>query len=116
MYLRETEVVQVTNQMLELLHPTSAVCGMPKDKATTLIDELESHDRKLFAGFLGSINVQQETQLYVNLRCAEIGKNGALLYAGAGITEDSISENEWNETTIKCLTIGRLVDIDGDYF
>lgn len=108
--LKDTDVTQVTSHMLELLHPTSAVCGMPKEKAAELITNLESHDRKLFCGFLGPINLKHETQLFVNLRCAEIGSNGALLYAGAGITEDSVAENEWNETNIKCLTIGRLLD------
>jgi isochorismate synthase len=29
----------------------------------------------------------------------------AVLYAGAGITHDSMPENEWEETALKCQTL-----------
>lgn len=91
--------------MLELLHPTSAVCGMPKDVAIQNILEKEQFDRSYFSGFIGPVNQQNQSDLFVNIRCMQLTKNKAYLYAGAGITEDSIPENEWCETEIKMKTI-----------
>ena len=98
-------------QMMELLHPTSAVCGMPKDSAIAFINENEELDRKLFSGYCGPVNIDGNTSLYVNLRCANIYHNRCILYSGAGITRDSIPEKEWEETTAKMETIGEYFSI-----
>ncbi|MFN8347634.1 MAG: chorismate-binding protein [Spirosomataceae bacterium] len=91
--------------MLELLHPTSAVCGMPKTEALQFIQSHEHYDREFYSGFLGPVNVENETHLYVNLRCMKIQQGKATLYAGGGITEDSVPEKEWQETELKCQTM-----------
>jgi len=91
--------------MLELLHPTSAVCGMPLEASRDFLVENEAYDRKLFSGFIGPVDNQTETALFVNLRCMEIGDQEARLYAGAGITEDSDPEKEWLETEMKMKTL-----------
>ncbi len=87
--------------MLRLLHPTSAVCGMPKEKAKNFILRYEGYNRAFFSGFLGPVNVQKESHLFVNLRCMRWGNDKAWLYAGAGITANSIPEKEWRETELK---------------
>lgn len=88
-------------QMLELLHPTSAVCGMPIGDTKPWIKEVEKYDREFYAGFLGPIHVQNEINLFVNLRCLKIQDGIIRLYAGAGITEDSIPSKEFEETEMK---------------
>jgi isochorismate synthase len=100
---------QLGSVMLELLHPTSAVCGMPKSATLGFILKNENHDRSLYSGFFGPINVDNESALFVNLRCMKIESNIATLYAGAGITEDSIPEKEWQETELKCQTLLRVL-------
>jgi isochorismate synthase len=35
----------------------------------------------------------------------------AILFAGAGVTEDSIPEKEWEETEMKCDIIGRHLNL-----
>lgn len=94
--------------MLELLHPTSAVCGMPGEAALKFIQQHEGFDRAFFSGYLGPVNLNLETHLFVNLRCMQLGKQHAVLYAGAGVTEDSLPRNEWVETQLKCDT---LIDV-----
>ena len=96
--------------MLSLLHPTSAVCGMPKAAAQAFLDAREGLDRQFFAGFLGPVNLQQETRLFVNLRCMQLLRGEAMLYAGAGITADSVAEREWQETEDKCATLAALLE------
>jgi len=91
--------------MLELLHPTSAVCGTPKEAALRFIEEGEGYDRSLYSGYLGPVNVDQELALFVNLRTMRLSDGTATLFAGAGITEDSDPQREWEETEMKCQTL-----------
>lgn len=91
--------------MVELLHPTSAVCGTPKPAALRFIEAAEGYDRSLYSGYLGPVNVNQESALFVNLRTMRLSEGTATLYAGAGITEDSDPQREWDETEMKCQTL-----------
>ncbi|AFM02738.1 isochorismate synthase [Bernardetia litoralis DSM 6794] len=100
---------QLATVMLELLHPTSAVCGMPKEITTQFILENENYDRGFYAGYLGGINFKNGSSLYVQLRCMQLLENQAILYAGGGITADSDTETEWKETEMKCQTIESVV-------
>jgi isochorismate synthase len=100
---------QLGSQMLDLLHPTSAVCGMPKEEAMKFILEEEKFDRSIFTGFLGPVNINSESCIFVNLRCARLFHQSAILYAGAGITQDSDPEKEWHETEMKMRTIGDFI-------
>ena len=95
--------------MLGLLHPTSAVCGMPRKEALAFLKAEEGWDRNFYAGFLGPVGIEQETSIYVNLRTASLHQSHALLYAGAGVTEDSVPEKEWEETELKCEIIGKFI-------
>ncbi len=95
--------------MLGLLHPTSAVCGMPRKEALTFLRKEEGWDRNFYAGFLGPVGIEDETSIYVNLRTASLHQTHALLYAGAGVTEDSVPEKEWEETELKCEIIGKFI-------
>ncbi|MEM6300015.1 MAG: chorismate-binding protein [Bacteroidota bacterium] len=95
--------------MLELLHPTSAVCGMPKEPALQFIKEHEGYDRSFYSGFLGPIHVEEESHLFVQLRCMQFRRDAAILYAGGGITIDSEPEKEWQETEMKFQTLGAVL-------
>lgn len=100
---------QLGTVMLELLHPTSAVCGMPKDAALRLIAETELHNREFYSGFLGPVNIQEESHLFVNLRTVKIQGNHATFYAGCGITADSNPVKEWYETEMKSQTLINVI-------
>ncbi len=96
---------QLGTVMMKLLHPTSAVCGMPLEAASAWLEKNEGYDREFFSGFLGPVNMNENTNLYVNLRCMKIVEDQAWVYAGAGVTEDSHPEKEWMETSIKMNTL-----------
>lgn len=106
------EFPHLTTDMLHLLHPTSAVCGQPKEAALAFIKENENYDRRYYSGYLGPVNVEQETALYVNLRCLELQENSAILYAGAGITPDSDPKKEWQETELKMQTVAAALQLN----
>lgn len=109
------EFPRLGSQMLGLLHPTSAVCGMPRSLARDFLAAHEELDRQFFAGFLGPVNLQKETSLFVNLRCMQLLEKEAVLYAGAGITADSDPEREWLETEEKIKTLSALLEDNSLY-
>ncbi|MFB9056456.1 chorismate-binding protein [Mariniflexile ostreae] len=108
------------------LHPTPAVCGVPKNKSKQFILKHEPYNREFYTGFLGELNLdisvsprsgrrnvenrayamkKRSTQLYVNLRCMQLKNDTAILYMGGGITKDSNPEQEWQETVSKSMVI-----------
>lgn len=107
--MKATNFPQLGTVMLELLHPTSAVCGMPKQPATSFISANEGYNRSFYSGFLGPIHFGGESHTFVHLRCMQLFEGKAILYAGAGITADSDPNREWQETELKCQTLGRIV-------
>lgn len=92
-------------QLAFMLHPTSAVCGMPYREALNFIKHAESFDRKYYSGFLGPLKADGDFSLHVNLRCAELYSDGLVLYAGAGLNSMSDPLSEWQETMNKMATI-----------
>jgi isochorismate synthase len=101
-------------QVVEILHPTPAVCGFPKAEAKAFILANEGYDREYYSGFLGESNHNFEngktgTDLYVNLRCMQLKGNEAHLYMGCGITNDSDPEKEYLETVNKSMTIKKII-------
>ena len=105
---------QLGTVMLRLLHPTSAVCGTPRDAAFAFIRQHEVHDREFYSGFLGPVNINDtdegpSSHLFVHIRCMKLEGKTATLYAGAGLTEDSDPEREWLETDMKCQTLLKII-------
>ncbi len=104
-------------KVIELLHPTPAVCGFPKDSSKSFIGANENYDRSFYTGYLGELNSTSivkdtaNTDLFVNLRCMQIeitsksARTKAHLYVGCGITKDSIPEKEWIESVYKTMTM-----------
>lgn len=95
--------------LIKTLHPTPAVCGLPKDKSYAVIQEIETYNRAYYTGFIGPWNYKHSVQLFVNLRCMQFFNNHAVLYAGGGITAASDSENEWQETENKIRSITKII-------
>ncbi|GIV35493.1 MAG: hypothetical protein KatS3mg031_3028 [Chitinophagales bacterium] len=100
-------ITDTFDALLNEMHPTPAVGGLPKQQALQLIHKLEGYDRAYYSGYLGPVNLQQEhsIQLFVNLRCLEVLYDGLVLYVGAGITADSNPLAEWEETEWKAQTL-----------
>lgn len=126
---RLTPAISVAH-IIESLHPTAAVCGLPRDIAQDFIIANENYDREYYTGYLGELNVIAErsrntnshnvennayrsvkktTHLFVNLRCLKAIENELHLFVGGGITSNSIPEAEWEETVNKAQTMASLL-------
>ncbi len=104
-------------EVIDTLHPTPAVCGLPKKKAKAFIIENENYDRTFYTGFLGELNSsfaggKTSSDLFVNLRSMQIQDKTAILYMGCGITRESIPEKEWEESVNKSMTMKRVLRIE----
>ena len=116
--------------VLKTLHPTPAVCGLPKNDAKQFILQNETYNREFYTGFLGELNLKEKStrntnkrnvennayatvktvsNLYVNLRCMQLNNSAAIIYVGGGITKDSNSEAEWQETVYKSLIMKKVL-------
>lgn len=96
-------------ELLGALHPTPAVCGLPKEEALRFIAQHEHTPRSYYSGFMGPLNVQAETHLYVSLRCMQITREYFRLYAGGGLLRDSVEQKEWRETEAKMETMRQCI-------
>jgi menaquinone-specific isochorismate synthase len=83
------------------LHPTPAVAGEPREEALDVIDELEPFDRGRYAGPVGWVDADGDGEWAIALRCAELRRDRAILYAGAGIVAGSDPPRELDETERK---------------
>lgn len=88
------------DSIIKELHPTPAVCGIPKDFCREVIEKVEKFPRELYAGYI-KIETEDYIQYFVNLRCASLYKNSVHLFVGGGITAQSNPEKEWQETELK---------------
>jgi isochorismate synthase len=107
--MHATNFPQLGTVMLQLLHPTSAVCGMPLEPALKFLKDNEGYDREFYAGYLGPVNIENNINLFVNLRCLKLMDGEALLFAGAGVTVDSEPEKEFAETEMKFKTLLNII-------
>lgn len=104
-------------KLIQIMHPTPAVCGLPKENAKQFILDNEGYDRKFYTGFLGELNIdfttfrKENSDLFVNLRCMEVKDNEANIYVGCGITKDSNPKKEYIETVNKSMTIRKVVNL-----
>ncbi|MEL6138029.1 MAG: isochorismate synthase, partial [Cyanobacteria bacterium J06628_6] len=87
--------------ILERLHPTPAVAGLPRAAACDLIRQSESFDRELYAAPLGWIDTAGNSNFIVGIRSALLNGRQARLYAGAGIVAQSNPEKELAEVRLK---------------
>jgi isochorismate synthase len=97
-------------ELATALHPTPAVCGVPRDAAAQAIAELEPFDRGFFTGAVGWSDTSGDGRWLVTIRCAEISGSVASLYAGAGIVAGSDPEAEAAETSAKFATLLRALE------
>jgi isochorismate synthase len=101
--------------IIEALHPTPAVCGLPRQAAREFILKNEGYNREYYAGFLGELNLDiallkmQQSDLFVNLRCMKVKNGKASLFIGGGITKNSNPRDEYKETVNKSMTMKKII-------
>jgi menaquinone-specific isochorismate synthase len=83
------------------VHPPAAVCGTPTGTALDLIRELEHMDRERYAGPVGWVDANGNGEWGIALRCGQLSRRTARLFAGCGIVAGSEPAAELAETLVK---------------
>lgn len=96
--------------LVELLHPTPATSGHPRDKAMRLLATLEAKSRGWYAAPLGWYDGAGDGEFAVNLRCARWTPAGITLYAGCGVVHGSDPAEEWEESRTKLQLLQSILD------
>ena len=108
-FLIEKKDLDIIN-LADQLHPGPAICGTPQNIALTNILSKESHQRRDYCGFLGPIEINNQSSLFINLRSMEVYADAYVLYLGGGITNGSIVSSEWQETEDKSQTLMGVIE------
>jgi len=87
--------------LVELLHPTPAVCGLPRAAALDFLARTEPFERGWYAGAVGWFDPEGDGHFVPALRMAVGDGRAWRLFAGAGIVQGSVPSSEWEETAIK---------------
>jgi len=98
--------------LVEVLHPTPALGGAPRDLALAFISAAEPVPRGWYAGPVGWIDQQLDGAFGVAIRSAVAQDRRVWLYAGAGIVDASVPEKEWAETGWKFRPIQAALGIE----
>ena len=88
-------------ELVDALHPTPAVGGLPPNVALETIKSTETFDRGWYAGPVGWVDANGNGSFAVAIRSALATEDQAALFAGAGIVSDSDPDREWDEVQLK---------------
>jgi menaquinone-specific isochorismate synthase len=87
--------------IVEALHPTPAVGGLPPGKAWDVIRDTETFERGWYAAPVGWFDSDGDGEFAVGIRSGVAGGRRATLFAGNGIVADSDPDEEWAEVKHK---------------
>lgn len=98
--------------LAQALHPTPAVCGVPRPAAHAAITEIEPFDRGFYTGAVGWTDARGDGEWVMALRCGEVQGDRVRLWAGAGIVPASHPADELAETAVKLRTLLDALGLD----
>lgn len=96
--------------LVERLHPTPAVGGLPRQIALDFVRRHESWDRGWYAGPVGWMDRNGSGEFAVAIRSGLVAGDRAVLFAGCGIVADSDPEQEYREASLKLQPLARVLE------
>ncbi len=99
----------ITDQdLINALHPTPAMSGLPQNLAISAIDTLEPYNRGFYSAPLGWFS-KDHAEVIVGIRSCLVNRDKAYLFSGGGIISDSIIKHEWEELNLKISPLVKLL-------
>jgi isochorismate synthase len=95
--------------VVSVLHPTPAICGVPRERAREMLDRIES-DRGWYTGGIGWVAPNGDALFAVGLRAGLLRDGELATWAGAGIVSGSNAERELAEVELKMKALLTVVD------
>jgi menaquinone-specific isochorismate synthase len=88
-------------RIVEALHPTPAVGGLPPEAARDVIRETETFERGWYAAPVGWFDAAGDGEFAVAIRSGVAHDREVDLFGGNGIVADSDPDAEWGEVQLK---------------
>ena len=101
--------------LVDALHPTPAVAGLPTKKALTWLRALEPFDRGSYAAPIGWIDSDGNSEFRVAIRCGYSNEKNLEIMAGAGLVKGSSIEGELKEVALKFAVLADQLDLGENY-
>ncbi len=96
---------------LRVLHPTPAVGGWPTAAAAAWREQYEQLQRGWYAAPLGWLDSRGNGTFVVAIRSALLRGDQAVAFAGCGLVQGSVCEEEWQESVLKLQPIRRALEV-----
>lgn len=93
--------------LVQQLHPTPAVGGLPRESALQWLGDNEHLDRGWYAGPVGWLTDQGDGEFIVAIRSVLMQPESASAFAGCGLVSTSDPADEWEESRVKLQTVRR---------
>lgn len=113
LYTPVSATLKSTNSVFDIiqsLHPTPALGGVPKEKSLAFIREHEQLDRGWYGAPIGWLDSNDNSEFVVAIRSGLIKGKDVSLFAGCGVMKDSDPQMEYEETNIKFLPMLRVLE------
>lgn len=92
-------------ELVDRLHPTPAVGGLPRESALAWLDDNERLDRGWYAGPIGWIGDKGNGEFVVAIRSVLMAEGHASAFTGCGLVASSNPADEWEESQVKLQTV-----------
>ena len=84
--------------LLKSCFPGGSITGAPKIRAMEIIEELEPNRRGIYCGAIGYIGFNGNMDTNIAIRTLVHSENTIRFWAGGGIVNDSVAEDEYQES------------------
>ncbi|MDO9424884.1 MAG: aminodeoxychorismate synthase component I [Methylobacter sp.] len=84
--------------LLKSCFPGGSITGAPKIRAMEIIEELEPNRRGVYCGAIGYIGFNGNMDTNIAIRTLVHSENTIRFWAGGGIVNDSVAEDEYQES------------------
>ena len=96
--------------IIEQLHPTPALGGVPREKALAFMREHELLDRGWYGAPIGWLDSNDNSEFAVAIRSGLVQHDEISLFAGCGVMRDSDPDMEYEETNVKFLPMLTILE------
>ncbi len=96
--------------ILQLLHPTPALGGTPRQEAMGMIRRLEGFSRGWYGAPIGYVGLDW-AEFVVGIRSGLVRGKNLSVFAGAGIVRGSEARSEWDEVENKISNFIKIIQI-----
>jgi para-aminobenzoate synthetase component 1 len=95
--------------LLKHCFPGGSITGAPKIRSMEVIEEIEPHRRGIYCGAIGYVGFNGNMDTNIAIRTLVESANTIRFWAGGGIVNDSVVEDEYQESFDKAAALFQVL-------